>query len=111
MARIPSTRSTAFWLAGLVLVAGLLLPALPAAAQTITVTSAVPDVTDQGTYDLVVTIGGLVQIVPLFYLQNTIENVEGIVKVRILVNGETAPVLWDQVDLSAPLGEDVSLVR
>jgi cytochrome c oxidase cbb3-type subunit 2 len=26
---------------------------------------------------LVVTIGGLVQIVPLFYLQNTIENVEG----------------------------------
>jgi len=58
MARIPSTRSTAFWLAGLVLVAGLLLPALPAGAQTITVTSAVPDVTDQGTYDLVVTIGG-----------------------------------------------------
>ena len=27
---------------------------------------------------LVVTIGGLVQIVPLFYLQNTIENVEGV---------------------------------
>jgi len=58
MARIPSTRSTAFWLAGLVLAAGLLLPALPAAAQTITVTSAVPDITDQGTVDLVVTIGG-----------------------------------------------------
>lgn len=27
---------------------------------------------------LVVTIGGIVQIVPLFYLQNTIENVEGV---------------------------------
>ncbi|MEH6774536.1 MAG: cbb3-type cytochrome c oxidase subunit II, partial [Cereibacter changlensis] len=27
---------------------------------------------------LVVTIGGLVQIVPLFYLENTIEEVEGV---------------------------------
>jgi cytochrome c oxidase cbb3-type subunit 2 len=27
---------------------------------------------------LVVTIGGIVQIVPLFYLENTIENVEGV---------------------------------
>ncbi|PWB72744.1 MAG: hypothetical protein C3F15_10695, partial [Holophagae bacterium] len=58
MARIPSTRSSAFWVAGLVLAAAVLLPALPAAAQTITVTSAVPDVTDQGTYDLLVTIDG-----------------------------------------------------
>ena len=58
MARIPSTRSTAFWLAGLVLVAGLLLPAQEAGAQAIKVTSAVPDITDQGTVDLVVAIGG-----------------------------------------------------
>jgi len=48
----------AFWLAGLVLVAGLLLPAQEAGAQAIKVTSAVPDITDQGTVDLVVAIGG-----------------------------------------------------
>jgi hypothetical protein len=36
----------------------MLLLSLPAQAQTITVTSAVPDATDQGTVDLVVTISG-----------------------------------------------------
>jgi hypothetical protein len=58
MIRFSPTRGTDACLVGLLLLAGLLLTALPAGAQTITVTSAVPDTTEQGTVDLVVTIGG-----------------------------------------------------
>ncbi len=48
-----SVRAVAF-----LLLAGLILVALPASAQAIKVTSAVPGETDQGTIGLVVTIGG-----------------------------------------------------
>ena len=58
MNRPTTTRGWPIRTAGLLLLAGLLLWGLPAAAQVIKVTSAVPDVTDQGTVGLVVTIGG-----------------------------------------------------
>jgi hypothetical protein len=58
MNRLTSTRGWPIRTAGLLLLAGLLLWGLPASAQAIKVTSAVPDVTDQGTVGLVVTIGG-----------------------------------------------------
>ena len=58
MRSTPSTRATRVCLVGLLAVAGLFLLALPAGAQTVTVTSAVPEATEQGTIDLVVTIGG-----------------------------------------------------
>jgi hypothetical protein len=63
--------------AGLLLLAGLLLWGLPAAAQAIKVTSAVPNVTDQGTVGLVVTIGG--------------ENFGKSAKVNFYVTGTTNP--------------------
>lgn len=55
----PDTRrGTRALLAGALLLGGLLGPALPASAQTVTVTSAVPDMADQGTLGLVVAISG-----------------------------------------------------
>ena len=56
MRSTPSTRTPACLVA--LLAAALLLAAHPAAAQTVTVTSAVPEATEQGTVDLVVTIAG-----------------------------------------------------
>ena len=53
-----STRRSPVWVAGLLVLAGVLVSALPAHAQPIKVTSAVPDTADQGVEDLVVTVGG-----------------------------------------------------
>src|SRR5512143_3950041 len=59
MNRPTSTRGGPARLVGLLFLAGLLLAiALPASAQVITVTSAVPDTTEQGTLGLVVAISG-----------------------------------------------------
>lgn len=54
----PSTRGWPAWPAGLFVLAGLLLSGPPALGQQIKVTSAVPDTAEQGTVDLVVTVGG-----------------------------------------------------
>jgi len=58
MNRPTSTRDRPAALVCLLLFAGLLLCGMPASAQDIKVTSAVPDMADQGTVGLVVTIGG-----------------------------------------------------
>jgi hypothetical protein len=56
--------------------------------------------------------GPMAELLCAYAIVNTVvENVEGIAEVRILIDGESVPVLWDQVDLSGPLAEDVSLVR
>lgn len=58
MNRPTSTTGSSVRAVGLLLLAGLILVALPASAQVIKVTSAVPDMADQGTLGIVVTIGG-----------------------------------------------------
>lgn len=58
MNRPIPTRGWQAPLAGLLVLAGLLLAALPAGAQVIKVTSAVPAESDQGALGVVVTIGG-----------------------------------------------------
>ena len=58
MNRPTSTRDRPAALVCLLLFAGLLLCGMPASAQDIKVISAVPDMADQGTVGLVVTIGG-----------------------------------------------------
>jgi len=56
--------------------------------------------------------GPMAELLCAYAIVNTVvENVEGIAEVRILIDGESVPVLWDQVDLSGPLAEDVSVVR
>jgi hypothetical protein len=56
--------------------------------------------------------GPMAELLCVYAIVNTvIENVEGIAKVRILVDGKSEPVLWDQVDLTGALAEDASLIR
>ncbi len=77
MYRPTQSRGRPVRVAGLLLLAGLLLWGLPAAAQPIKVTSAVPDMADQGTLGLLVTIGG--------------ENFGQGSKVKFYVTGTTNP--------------------
>ena len=58
MNRPIPTRGWQAPLAGLLVLAGLLLIAVPSSAQTISVTSAVPEMADQGTLGLVVAVSG-----------------------------------------------------
>jgi len=74
MRRPPYNRS---WLFGVVVLAGILLLSLPARAQSIKVTSAVPDTTEQGNLGLVVTVAG--------------ENFGKSSKVAYFVTGTTNP--------------------
>lgn len=56
--------------------------------------------------------GPMAELLCVYAIVNTvIENVPSVKKVQLLVEGRSAPVLWDQVDLTAPLGADVSLIR
>ncbi|NQU42171.1 GerMN domain-containing protein [bacterium] len=56
--------------------------------------------------------GPMAELLCVYAIVNTVlENVDGVEAVRILVEGEPVPVLWDQVDLTAALNEDVSLIR
>jgi germination protein M len=48
----------------------------------------------------------------VYSIVNTIiENVNGTRTVRILVEGQPRPVLWEQVDISGGLSKDVSLIQ
>lgn len=56
--------------------------------------------------------GPMAEMLCLYALVNTVvENMEGIEQVRILVEGEEAGLLWDQVDLSRPFQANLALIR
>jgi hypothetical protein len=56
--------------------------------------------------------GPMAEILCVYAIVNTVmENIPSVRTVRILVDGQTAPILWDQVDLSAPFAADASLVE
>jgi len=56
--------------------------------------------------------GPMAEILCVYAIVNTVmENIPSVRTVRILVDGQAAPILWDQVDLSAPFAADASLVE
>jgi spore germination protein GerM len=55
--------------------------------------------------------GPMAEILCVYSIVNTaIANTEGAQSVRILVEGQSPPVLWDLVDLAEPLVADFSLI-
>ena len=43
-------------------------------------------------------------------VNTVVDNVEGVHRVRLMVNGQTVQTLWGDVDISAPLSGDPSLI-
>jgi hypothetical protein len=56
--------------------------------------------------------GAMAELLCVYAIVNTVlENIDSVKRARILVEGKSVPVLWDQLDLSAEFAMDVSLVR
>ncbi|MBN1868688.1 GerMN domain-containing protein [Candidatus Sumerlaeota bacterium] len=56
--------------------------------------------------------GPMAEMLCAYAIVNTVlENVDSVVRVRILVQGRSVETLWSDVDLSAPLGANLALLR